>query len=62
MTGMYDNTQPELWDAVDTYGETYGLDVFVTEHESQALLLGPDGLPLRYEDPQPIGFVLRGSK
>lgn len=56
MAGMFDITQ---WD-LDSFeiGQTYGVEVIVTEHEGESCLLGPDGEPLRYERPQPIGFDL----
>lgn len=62
MSGMYDNTQPELWDAIDQFGETQNAQIHVTEHHQEALLLGPDGQPLQYEQPQRIGFILEARK
>ncbi len=40
------------------YGETANPEIFVTEHETHSLLLGPDGEPLQYET-HPIGFILK---
>ena len=34
------------------------IEVEVTEHHSEAMLLGPDGHPLQYEPPQRVGFDL----
>lgn len=42
------------WEVSQTANE-----VFVRERPSHSNVLGPDGLPFAYEDPEPIGFVLR---
>jgi hypothetical protein len=41
------------------YFQKFAEDVFVAERETHSQLLGPDGKPLRYAPPQPIGFDLR---
>jgi hypothetical protein len=38
---------------------TFADQVDVSEHPEFSALLGPDGKPLRYRQPDPIGFRLR---
>lgn len=55
---MFDITQPYLDEVMDQPGETFGLDVFVENTETHSRLLGPDGIPLEYEEIR-VGFILR---
>jgi len=51
----FDFTEPHNFDAQD--GETLCGDVFVSECDTETILLGPDGLPYQYEKIA-VGFIL----